>query len=177
MRGALAWSAIGLLGVAGQAMLVAGFGSGWVPDLSLLAVIAAALVLGPSEGLIVACVLGFGADMVSGSPLGQHAFVRVIELTVVRGFAGQLDLRRVVPQAVLGFAVSLLDSALLAGVSFLFVPTFAVAWSELGGLVARAAVTGLAAPAVGSLARTVIEWLSETEGRREMRLETRRPVL
>ena len=160
MRGALAWSGIGLLGVAAQAMLAAELALGLVPDLSLLAAIAAALVLGPAEGLIVACALGFGADMISGSPMGQHAFVRVIEFAVVRGFAGQLDLRRALPQVVLCFALSLLDSALLAGVSFLFVSSFVVAWAELGGLVARASVTGLAGPIVGSLARAVTDWLS-----------------
>ena len=176
MRPAFVWCVIGLLGVALQAMLAAQLPMGQ-PDLSLLGALAAALVLGPAEGLIVACVLGFGADMVSGSMMGQHAFVRVIEFAVVRGFAGQLDLRRIAPQIVVGFALSLLDAALMAGVSLLFIPSFAVAWSALGGLTARATMTGIAAPFVGRLARTVTEWLSETEARREMRLETRRPVL
>ncbi len=177
MRSAIAWCGLGLFGVAIQAIAADAFSAQLVPDLSLLAALAAALVLGPAEGMIVAFTLGLGSDMVSGSLLGQHAFVRVIEFVMVRGFASQLDLRRFVPQVAVGFVLSLVDAALMGGVSLLFVSAFTVAWNEIGGLLARALLTGAAAPAVGQLARATTAWLSETEARREMRLETRRPVL
>jgi rod shape-determining protein MreD len=177
MRSAIVWCGLGLLGVALHAVAVGEISATLVPDLSLLATLAAAMILGPAEGLIVAFVLGLGSDMVSGALLGQHALVRMIEFIAVRGFASQLDLRRFIPQAVVGFTLSLVDAALVAGVSLLFVSSFSVAFSEIGALLSRATATGLAAPLVGGFARGVVEWLSETEARREMRIETRRPVL
>ena len=177
MRSALAWCGIGLLGVAVQAILAGELSAMFVPDLSLLGTLAAALILGPAEGLLVAFALGLGTDMVSGSLFGQHALVRMLEFIAVRGFAKQLDLRRFVPLAVVGFALSLFDAALQAGVSLLFVSSFAIAISEVGGLFWRAGATAVFAPLVGTMARSVVEWLSETEARREMRIETRRPIL
>ena len=177
MRGAAIWTLVGMLGISVQAMLAAVFPVALVPDLALLAAFAAALALPPSHGLVVVCLLGFGADMVSGSLLGQHAFVRVLEFLFVRAVAGQLDLRRAVPQLFVAFALSVIDSALMAGLTLVFVPAFPVAWAEVGGLLGRAAATAVLAPVVCSAAGSLSEGMSALEGRREMRLETRRPVL
>jgi len=177
MRGAAVWTLVGMLGISLQAMLVAALPVALVPDLSLLAAFAAALVLGRAHGLIVVCLLGLGSDMVSGSLLGQHAFVRVLEFLFVRAVAGQLDLRRAFPQVFVAFALSVLDSTLMAGLALVFVPAFPVAWSEVGALLGRAAVTAVLAPLVCGAAGTLTEGMSAIEGRREMRLETRRPIL
>ena len=82
MRGAAVWTLVGMLGISLQAMLAAALPVALVPDLSLLAAFAAALVLGRAHGLIVVCLLGLGADMVSGSLLGQHAFDQLVVLRV-----------------------------------------------------------------------------------------------
>ena len=146
-----------------------------LPDPSLLATLAAALVLGPASGLVVAALLGLSADVVSGTLLGQQAMLRVLELAVTRVFAAQLDLRRGLPLAVYVVVLSAVDAA-LSVLQARFFLGLSFAWSELPGALERAGVNGLAAPWVGAAARRITALLEEREARREMRLETRRPV-
>jgi hypothetical protein len=148
-----------------------------VPDLSLLLTLAAALVLGAGPGLLVAAGVGLGADMVSGTLLGQLACLRLLELAVTRGIAGQLDLRRGLPLAVYAFALVWIDGLGQAGLSWLFLGAFPLQAGELVTLGVRAAVTAPFAPLVGSLVRRVCELLDESDARREMRLDPRRAML
>jgi cell shape-determining protein MreD len=177
MRPTLALLALGLLAVlvqGGLAHLVPGRA---VPDLSLLLTLAAALVLGAGSGLLVAAGVGLGADMVSGTLLGQLACLRVLEVVVTRAIAGQLDLRRGLPLAVFAFALVFLDGIGQAALSWLFLGEFPLRPGELLGLGVRAAVTAPFAPLVGAVARRISDRLDESEARREMRLDTRRSVL
>ena len=177
MRPALALLGLGLLAALCQGGFSHVLPAYLVPDLSLLLTLAAALVLGPGSGLIVAAGIGLGADMVSGTLLGQLACLRLLELVLTRGIAGQLDLRRGLPLAVFAFALVWIDGFGQAGVSSLFLGEFRLQPGELLTLGIRALVTAPFAPLVGGLARRVCEWLDESEARREMRLETRRAVL
>ena len=177
MRAAALWCGVSALAVVVQAMLAGALSPTWVPDLSLLAAMAAALVLGPAEGLVAACLIGLGTDMLSGSLMGQHGFVRVVEFVVVRVFAGQLDLARAFPQVIMALALSALDGVLMAGLSSVFSATFPLAWSEVTVLAPRAFVTACGAPLVGGAAVRVAEGWGDGEGRQEIRLETRRSVL
>lgn len=177
MRAAVLWCSVGVLLLVAQAIWAGSISPVWIPDLSLLAVVAAALVLGPAEGLIVACLIGFGTDMLSGSLMGQHAFVRVLEFVVVRGFAGQLDLVRFLPQVVTGLGLSAMDAALMAGLGAAFTEVFPLSWTEVGVLMPRALLTAACAPLVGRMAIRVTAWLSDDDTRHEIRLATRRAVL
>lgn len=177
MKPTLALIALGWLSVlvqGGLSHLVPAYA---VPDFSLLFTLAAALVLGAAPGLIVAAGVGLGADMVSGTLLGQLACLRLLELVVTRGIAGQLDLRRGLPLAVFAFALVWIDGLGQAGLSWLFLGAFPLQPGELVTLGIRAALTAPFAPLVGGLVRRICERLDESEARREMRLDTRRAVI
>lgn len=177
MKPAAAWTALALLAVIVEGALAQLMPLRFLPDLSLLAVVAAALRLPAAPALLAAAVIGLGTDMLSGSLLGQHAFLRLLELVLTRGVAGQLDLRRPLPAATFSLALVGVDAVGLVALSRLFLGDFPVAWAELGGLATRALATAVFAPGVLGLAERVVEGLSESERRREMRLDTRRPVL
>lgn len=177
MRPALALLLLGWLAALVQGGL-AHLLPGWaVPDLSLLVVIAAATALEPGYGLVVAAGIGLGADMVSGPLLGQFAFLRLMELAVARLVAGQLDLRRGLPLTVFAFALVEIDGLAQIGLGRLFLGSFPLQPLELLGLAARGLVTAPLAPSAAALSRRLRESLDETEARRDMRLDTRRPVL
>jgi cell shape-determining protein MreD len=177
MRPALALLGLGWLAVAVQGGL-AGLLPGWaVPDLSVLVMLAAASTLEPGWGLLVAAGIGLGSDMVSAPPLGQLAFLRTVELALARLVAGQLDVRRGLPLLVFAFSVVVFDGLAQIGLGRLLYGSFALHPFELIGLAGRALVSAPLAPAALMLARRLRERLDETEARRDMRLDTRRPVL
>ena len=148
----------------------------YLPNVSLLATIAAALVLGPGPGLIVAALLGLSADVLTGTLLGQQGMLRVIEFVVTRVFASQLDLRQGLPLMVFATCLSLLDSALLVAGSRFFL-NLGFQLSEVWAVLVRAGVNGLLAPWAGGAARGVTRRLEEREARREMHLDRGRSVL
>jgi hypothetical protein len=177
MKPTLALLALGWLAVLVQGGLSHLVPPSVVPDLSLLLTLAAALVIGPAQGLVVATGVGLGADMVSGTLLGQLACLRLLELVVTRAIAGQLDLRRGLPLAVFAFALAGIDGLGQVGLSRLFLGAFPFYPGDLATLALRAAVTAPFAPAAFVLVRRLCERLEEGDARREMRLDTRRPVL
>jgi rod shape-determining protein MreD len=177
VKRALALVALGLAGLWLQSALAVHWPPHWIPDLSLLVPAAAALWLGPVEGLLVAAGLGFATDTLSGSLAGQHALLRVLEFAAIRPVAAQLDLRRARPLVVFAFALSLGDAAGMAALTRLFLGPLGLSAGDLGALAARAAVTALAGPFVILAARRLVERLGESDARREMRLDTRRPAL
>jgi cell shape-determining protein MreD len=177
MRPALALLALGCLAVAVQGGL-ARLLPGWaVPDLSVLAMLAAASTLDVGWALVVAAGIGLGSDMASAPPLGQLAFLRTVELALARLVAGQLDVRRGLPLLVFTFSVVALDGLAQIGLGRLLFGSFALHPTELLSLAGRALVTAPLAPVALALSRRLRERLDETEARRDMRLDTRRPVL
>jgi cell shape-determining protein MreD len=177
MRPALALLALGWLAVivqGGLALLLPGWA---VPELALLVTLAVASALEPGFGLGVAAGIGLGGDMVSSPPLGQLAFLRLLELTLARLVSSQLDLRRGLPLMVFAFAVVLFDGLAQIVLGRLLLGSFPLQPIELLGLLGRALVSAPLAPAAVSLARRLRERLDESEARRDMRLDTRRPVL
>ncbi|MEN8160471.1 MAG: hypothetical protein ABFS41_10410 [Myxococcota bacterium] len=177
MRSGFALLALGWLAVMVQGGLAHLGPAHWVPDVALLFTVAAAVVLGPGTGLVVAVALGLGADMVSGTLLGQLACLRLVEFGLTRVVAAQLDLRRGLPLAIFAFAMVALDAAGQAGLARLFLGSFPVQPEELLTLAVHAAVTAPFAPFVGSLARRLCDRLEEGDARRELRLDPRRAVM
>jgi rod shape-determining protein MreD len=169
--------AAGWLALALESALLAQFPFAVVPALSLLFAIAAALLLSPLAGLLVSAALGFGADMLSGALLGQHAFLRLVEFAVVRAAIGQFDLVRPLPFASFALGVALADAAGSAALIRFFLGAFEPDARGLALVALRALATAAAAPLVLALARRVAAWGGEADPRREMRLETKRPVL
>jgi rod shape-determining protein MreD len=178
VREALVLLAAGIASLALESALLAHLPTALVPALSLLCAIAAALLLGPLTGMLVSAVLGFGADMLSGALLGQHAFLRLVEFALVRSAVDQFDLVRPFPFALLALAVALVDAAGSAALIEFFLGSFAADPRALGAILLRAVVTAITAPLALALARRVVAWGGgEGDVRREMRLETKRPVL
>jgi hypothetical protein len=177
VRSALALLVLGWLAVVVQGGL-ARLLPGWaVPELSLLATLAAAFALEPGFGLVVAAGIGLGSDMLSGPPLGQLAFLRTWEFALARILAGQLDLRRGLPLVVFAAAVVVADGLAQVGLARLLLGWFPLRPLELLGLTGCALVTAPLAPAAAGLVRRLRERLDEAEARRDMRLHTRRPLL
>jgi len=177
MRLALALLTLGWLGAlvqGGLALLLPGWA---VPDLSLLITLAAASALEPGFALVVAAGIGLGTDMVSGPWLGQFAFLRLFELTLARVVAAQLDLRRGLPLTVFAFALVVFDGLAQVGLGRLLLGSFPLQPSQLTALVGRALLTAPLAPWVVPFSRRLRDRLDESEARRDMRLDTRRPVL
>lgn len=177
MREALTLFAAGLLALVLESALLTQLPAALVPSLALLMPIAAALLLPPTAGLLVAVALGFGADMFSAALLGMHAFVRLGEFALVRLLAGQLDLARPLPFASFALGLALFDGAATAAVLRFFLGSFAPTGEELATTLLRALVTAAVAPLVLVAARAAAAWGSLDEARREMRLDTKRPVL
>jgi len=177
MRAGVALVGVGWIAAIVQGGLAHLLPAAAVPDLALLLTLAGALVLGPAVGLFVAAAIGLGVDMVSGTLLGLVACVRLVELALTRAIASQLDLRRGLPLMIFAYALVGLDAAAQAGVTRLFLGSFALQPEELTRLALHAAVTAPFAPLVGRLARRIHDRLEDGDSRREMRLDTRRPVM
>jgi len=177
MKPAIALCLLGVVAVMLESVLADAFPVRLLPDLPLLVTVGMALTLSPGPGLAAAAVLGLATDMDSGALLGTHAFVGLLEFALARMVAAKLDLRRGIPFAVFAFGLQALDSALMLAISRLFAPGFVLAASDVVSSLVRCFPTAIVAPAVSVLARRVVALQKEAEARREMRIETHRPVL
>jgi cell shape-determining protein MreD len=166
---------LGLLAVALQGALMDLLPPRFVPELGVLAAVAAARVLGRASGLMVAFGVGLAADLLSGALLGQHAALRMGAFLVTVAVGGSLDLQRPVPLAVFVWALALGDAVASLGLTWLFLGPVPLAARDAAPLVVRAAVTAALAPGAVGLAREVVRRLDERQARRDMRLDTRRP--
>lgn len=173
---ALALTAVAALALQGfLAVLLPGL---IVPDLTLLATVTGAVVLPPVPALCFAVGLGYGADLLSGSLLGQQALARLLAFAATLVVSGQFQLARGFPLFVFVLGLGLVDALWVEAAGRLLgdVPPVGV-WA-LGTAACRAfATAGLAPFALGRMQR-LRELLLEVDARRrEVRLETRRPVL
>jgi cell shape-determining protein MreD len=175
----LAIFALGVLGLIVQTALLNLLPGHWVPDLALLVPVVAILMLPPVEGLLLAAALGLSAGMFSNALLGQYALVRMVEFAVIRVLNAQLDLKRALPLAVFAFVITIFDAAGVTGITWLFFGVFPIPLGETGNLLVRAGVNAVVAPMLVSPLRGLVELFTERDARRsrEVRLDTRRPVL
>ena len=177
MKPALTWLAFGLLAVIVQGALTRGLPIQWVPDFALLVPVVGALVLGPLEGLLLSVLVGLGGDLLSGSLLGQQASLRIVEFALTKFVSAQIDLHRTAPLLVYVFALTLADGAAMSALSLVFLGDWMLRPQHLGMLLVRGAVGAAIAPLLRDLAVGIVERVSESEARHEMRLDTKRPVL
>ena len=151
----------------------------WCPDLGLLAVIAIGLIReGVVTGFVLAVLLGYAADLGSGSLLGQHALLRLMLFSAARlastqlNLAGSLALMAFTAVATLAYGIALIASSAFFG-------TTSGAWPSLGPFVAHGLVNALAAPLVAQLVVGLAAWSAGDEatgGRRSLRLQTGGPA-
>ncbi len=147
LAAALALVVEGALGVILPALVL--------PDVALLATVAAALFLAAVPALGVLAGSGFAADLLAGSPLGLHVVVLLVPFLATQLAHRSLELRRGVPEAAL---VAVLTPA--AGVLTAAALVFSGAPARVGlsfwvALAAQTAVNALLAPVACALAERI----------------------
>jgi cell shape-determining protein MreD len=171
-----ALAAVGLLALMVQGALTLFVPARWIPDAGLLVVVAAALWLrSAAGGLVVAALLGYATDLLSGSLLGQYVLLRIAAYGAARFASRRLNLRGPLPLALFGALLSLADAAALGALSSFVAAAEGSRIAGLGALLPRAFANGLAAPAVAAGARRLLAWAGEDEGgQRSVRLIPRK---
>ncbi len=146
-----------------------------VPDFGLLLVVSIALCLrGAATGVVLAALLGYATDLLSGSLLGQHAVLRMAAYGVARFGSARLNLRGPLPQALFVGLLSVAHAVGLWGLFAFFAADIGSPLVTLRELLAHALVNGIAAPFVSQGIRALLDRLGDDEGtQRAIRLEPR----
>lgn len=168
MKSPLALFLLGLSALILQGALARIIPPPWFPDLAWLVVLAIGLRW-PSllSGALLACLLGYAMDLVSGSLMGQHALLRLLSYLAAALAARQLDLSGGLPVAVFVLVMTLLYG--LASVSMLafFVGAPGPGLAVVGAALAHGLVNVLSMGVVLSLVERILARFSDEEvGRR-----------
>ena len=147
----------------------------FTPDLGFLIVIALGLHWrSAAGGLVLSAALGFVADLLSGSLLGEHALLRLLAFGAARFASHHLNLRGSLPQAVfvlLFTAVNVLGIGLL---NTFFTSGGGFDMVALRDFLPHAAINALFAPLLSRVVEVVVTTLGDDEGgRRLLSLEPR----
>jgi cell shape-determining protein MreD len=173
IRPTLALALLGASALIVQGTLAALLPPGLVPDLGLLLAVAAAV-----SALLLAAGLGYGADVLSGTLLGEQALLRLLAFAATRFVSAQFHLERGLPFATFCFVVGLLDPLGVAALSLLFAGASPFGWEALPTLALRALLLALLAPSVHRSLSALVERFQDGDARRrEVRFDTRRPVV
>jgi rod shape-determining protein MreD len=176
MKQGLALAVLGVLTLVLQGALATIVPPLWCPDLALLVVISIALRWrGLVLGLCLATALGFAADLLSGSLMGQHALLRMMSF-IAAFFAGrQLNLKGSFPLAIFVAGVTVGYGLLLVILSDFFVGGQGLTWGFIGALLQHSAVNGLFALPVLSVVGRAAAWAGDDEaGSRILHIDARR---
>ncbi len=178
MRWGIALVLFGLVALMAQGAVATFLPPPFCPDLALLVVLVLGLRWeGVASGLLMAALLGYATDMLSGSLLGQHALLRLFVFAGARLASSQLNLRGALPLSIFAAGVSLAYGGALLGLTGFFAAPAVPSWSWFADLVEHALVNAIVAPAVYSAVEWIALWSGEDEaGRRPLRLEPRRPA-
>lgn len=174
----LALAAVGVSALVLQGALAALLPPALVPDLGLLVTVVAAVEAPALGALALAAGLGYGADLLSGTLLGEQALLRILAFAATRFVTAQFHLERPLPLASLCLGVALLEPLGTAALSSLFAGASPFGWEALPTLGVRALLAAALSPVVHMVVSSALLGLSEGEvRRREVRFDTRRPVL
>ena len=176
IRRGLLWIACAVVVWIAQGTLASLFPRAMVPDLTLVATVAVAVTARPLAGLCFAAGIGFGADILSGALLGQHALMRLVVFAAARLLGAQFDLRQRIPLAIFVAVLSCVDAFGLWALGRVFQEGSIFGLEGVLIVLARAFGAALLAPGASRLFGTLQERLEEGDTRREVRLEPRRPV-
>jgi rod shape-determining protein MreD len=148
----------------------------FTPDLGFLVVIALGLRWrSAAGGLVLAALLGFVADVLSGSLLGEHALMRIFAYACARAVSRQLNLRGVVPQVIFVLAFTLVNAFGVNSLDLFFRSGGGAGGPLLRDAIPHAFANALFAPVVSSLVESLVLALGSDEaGRNLLRLEPRR---
>jgi len=164
----LAILALGLLALIGQGALARLLPPPWCPDIAWLVVVALGLRWPHFlSGLLLAVLLGYAMDLVSGSLMGQHALMRLLSYLAAAVASRQLDLSGALPVSIFVFIAMLFHGlAMVATLSF-FVGSSGIGIHVVGQALVHAMANVLAALPVLALVERLRARLWEEElGRR-----------
>jgi len=143
----------------------------WCPDFALLVLIGIALRWeGLSAGLLLAALLGYATDLLSGSLLGQHALLNLFAFAATGSASRQLNLRGSWPLAFFAAGVCFLYGLVMLAITGFFVGGAELRLGWLGSQAIHALVTGACAPSVSALVGWVSAWVSDDPSHRSMGL-------
>jgi rod shape-determining protein MreD len=140
----------------------------WCPDLAWLVVVGVGLRWpGFLSGLLVAVPLGYAMDLLSGSLMGQHAFMRAASYIAAAVASRQLDMSGPLPVAIFVFGMTILYGlGIVAMLSFFLGSNVAgldVVSSALGHGIANVLAAG---PMIALVDRVVMRFSEDELGRR-----------
>lgn len=175
MKQGLVLLALGVVALMVQGVVTQVLPAYWVPDFGLLLVVAIALGLrGAASGVVLAALLGYTTDLLSGSLLGQHALLRMTAYGVARFGSARLNLRGPLPQALFVGFLSVAHALGLWGLFAFFVADTGSSLLTLRELLLHALVNGIAAPFVSQAIGALLDRLGDDDAsQRPMRLEPR----
>jgi cell shape-determining protein MreD len=175
MKRGLALVAVGILALGIQGGLATLLPRGYCPDLGLLAVLAIGLQWrGMASGMGIAAVLGYSADLLSGSLLGAHALLRILLFSCAYLARRQLNLRGAAPLAVFAAGMTIFYFLGLLGLTSFFSAGEGFRWSEIGALLTQAVANALTAPLVAWGIDRLWDKLGDDAFRGGLELDSRR---
>jgi len=140
----------------------------WCPDLAWLVVIGIGLRWpGFLSGLLVAVPLGYAMDLLSGSLMGQHAFMRLISYLTAAVASRQLDLSGGVPVGIFVFVMTFVYGVGIAATNSFFAGagtmSVDILTSSFGHAIANVVASG---PMIALVERVVVRFSDDEVGRR-----------
>ena len=173
MRQAAVLFAAGLVALIFQSVFAIAVPQPFCPDLGLLVVISIGLYWEPMpSGFALAAGLGYAADVLSGSLLGQHALLRLLSFAAARLGGQQLNLHGPLPFAVFAAGLTVVYAAALQGVFTFFTGSPTELAGHVGRTLVHALVNGASAPLVAVAVERLCSWAGDDEAaRRGLRLD------
>jgi rod shape-determining protein MreD len=171
----LALLLFGLLALMVQGAANMALSARYVPDLGLLVVVAVAVhVRSAAGGLLLAAVLGYATDLLSGSLLGQQMLLRMLGFAAVRFSRARLNLRGPLPLALFTAALTLVLALSLRALSAFFDPDLGGPHVSPAKVLPHALVNGLAVPFVTAWVGALLARFGDDDAaQRPLRIETR----
>jgi rod shape-determining protein MreD len=136
----------------------------WCPDFGWLVVVAFGLRWPRFlPGAIAAMTLGYGMDLVSGSLMGQHAFLRLLTYLVAALAARQLDLSGGIPTSIFVFVATMVYGVCVVSMLSFFVGADGFDFQVLSDAFCHGLANVVAAGPVLSLVERILVQFSDQE--------------
>ncbi len=136
----------------------------YCPDLGLLLVVGRGLCWrSTASGVVLSAALGFIADLLSGSLLGQHMLLRIFAFGATRVCSRQLNLRGVIPRATFVVVLTVVSALGTGALTSFFSVGPGVDGEMLRELIPHALINGAFAPFGVWLVERISNWLSEVD--------------
>ncbi len=175
MKRALALAGVAFVALVVQAGVTRILAEPWCPDLGLLVVVGLGLALRrAATGVLLAALVGYLSDLLSGSLLGQHMLLRMAAFAAARVGSRRFNLRGPVPLAIFTAGLCAANGLATWALAAFFAPGQAPALPPAVDFASQALVNGLLAPFVVAGVTRVCQALGDEEGARLMRLEPRK---